>query len=226
MMPILKILKLVLVVVALAPPRTALAQYVPILPTVNPAFELESARIGAWAEYQSTDGTILSRQRHSLVGQGPKGFLLEVHVESEMFREAVVFRFELPGGSVKAAPQGWVDLMVGKRPPVRWLIPLPTAFQGFLAAKALVGKERVSTPAGVLSTSHYKNESEGDSFEYWVSREAPPLGFARSIKKIGAITARMELLKLGDGARAEIIETPHQVDQEEFLRELMQNLRK
>jgi hypothetical protein len=171
------------------------------------------------------NGALESKQRLALVGQGPKGYFLEVRVESPLFQEPVVFRFELPVGNVKASAQPWIDVMVGRRPPMRVLIPMPPPFPEFLASNALVGQERISAGARSFATMHYRNEKGGDVFEYWVSREAPPLGIVRSVKS-GSIASEMQLLRLGQGARPEIINTPRQVDPAELGLELKQNLRK
>ncbi|HJX65508.1 MAG TPA: hypothetical protein VJ860_16330 [Polyangia bacterium] len=222
------VLKVVVLLAALAPASTSSAQYAyfPIVPTVHPALELDGSRIGSWAEYRATDGTFTSKQRLALVGQGPKGYLLEVRIESPLFQEPVLVRFELPAGSVKAAPQPWIDVMIGQRPPMRIFTPLPSPFPEFLDPKALVGKERISAAGRAFTTKHYRNGKGGDIFEYWVSREAPPLGFVRSVKKVGSTVSGMELLSVGEGARPEMTQVPHQVDQAEFGRELEQNMRK
>ena len=220
------IMKWMLVLVALAPARLALAQYVPIMPTVYPAFQLQKDWIGTWAEYQSTDGAVSSRQRYSLVAQGPKGYILEVHVEADILQEQLVFRFELPEGPVGAAPEGWMDVMIGRQPPIRVLIPFPPAFDGFLASKARMENAKTKTAAGTFATSHYRNENQGSSFEYWVSRDVAPLGFARSVKKLGSILSQMELSKVGRGAQPEISLPARPVDMAEFVQRVVQNFRK
>jgi hypothetical protein len=200
--------------------------YLPVVPTVHPAFELNGSQLQSWAEYQSTDGTFPSKQRLALVGRGPKGFLLEVRIESPAFKEPVLVRFELPAGSMKAAPQPWVDVMIGQRTPMRIRMPLASPFPGFLDPKALVGNERIPVKRHIFTTRHYRNEEGGDFMDYWVSAEAPPLGFVLSVKKVGSIVSRMELLNIGNGARPEMTKEPRDVDQAEFGQELQRNMRR
>jgi hypothetical protein len=200
--------------------------YLPVVPTVHPAFEVNESQLQSWAEYQSTDGTFLSKQRLALVGRGPKGYLLEVRIESPAFKEPVLVRLELPAGSMKIAPQPWVDVMVGQRTPMRTRMPLSSPFPGFLDPKALVGKARIPAKGHIFTTRHYRNEQGVDFIDYWVSAEVPPLGYVLSVKKVGTIVSRMELLKIGSGARPEMTQEPRDVDPAEFRRELQRNMRK
>jgi hypothetical protein len=219
------ITKALLVLAALTLPHGASAQYLPILPIVRPAFDLDNSRVGSWAEYRTSDGAVSSTQRHALVGEGAQGYLLEVRVESPVFYEPVVFRFAVPG-SRKGTPQRFIDVMIGKNPPMRLDTTAPPAFEGFLAESARLGNETIKTPARTFTASHYRHQIEGDTWDYWVSREAPPLGFVRSIKKLGASWSQMELSNVGIGARPTIIAEPRPVDQAEFVRAMANNLRR
>jgi hypothetical protein len=220
------LLKTLLLGIALAAPATSAAQefYVPILPSERPAFKLDRSRIGTWAEYNEGDSRIFSKQRYSLVAQSSRGYLLEVHIESEIFVEPVVLRFELPTDPAQDTSNGTIDLMIGKSVPLRLTFPHPV-FEAFLAPHAKVRDELLATPAGKFATSHYLHRIENDAWEYWVSREAPPLGFVRSVKKFGSYFIGVELQRVGAGARAEMTLTPRTVGAEEFGHAIMSNLR-
>jgi len=63
MIPNTGVLKaLVLSVVSVAA-RESSAQYLPIVPTLQPALELDDSQIGAWAEYRAMNGALESKQR-------------------------------------------------------------------------------------------------------------------------------------------------------------------
>jgi hypothetical protein len=220
-------LKSLLLAIPLAAPATSAAQelYVPILPSDRPAFKLDRSRIGTWAEYNEGDGRIFSTQRYSLVAQSSRGYLLEVHIESEVFLEPVVLRFELPTDPEKDTSNGTIDVMIGTSVPLRLTVPHPPVFEGFLAPLAKVRDEPLATPAGKFATSHYLNKIENDAWEYWVSREAPPLGFVRSVKKFGSYFIGVELQRVGAGARAEMTLAPRTVGAVEFGHAIRSNLR-
>jgi hypothetical protein len=119
-----------------------------------------------------------------------------------------------------------VDVVIGQRTPMRIRMPLSSPFPGFLDPKALGGKERIPAKSHIFTTRHYRNEQGGDFIDYWVSAEVPPLGYVRSVKKVGTIVSRMELLNIGSGARPEMTQEPRDVDPAEFGRELQRNMRK
>ena len=127
--------------------------------------------------------------------------MLGVSVQSPAFRQPALFCFSFLARPVQRKPVA--------RSSCRWVTGSQSgAAAGGAAVWRLpgreggVGTERIQVGGRSLTAKGYRRQLQGDAWECWISLEAPPLGFVRSIKRLCTTTTRLELLRIGCSAPA------------------------
>ena len=213
------------IVGALLNPSASRADYVSLLPSTQPAIDVDSVAVGSWSRYRHESGQGADLQRFSMVGDAPDGRVLEVLVESPSFLEPVLFRFFVPrGGGVPSGPSP-LDVQVGNGAPLRALLPSASKFPDFMAASARVGAFQSRIGKVTLATTRYRHRLGEDRWEYEVSPKAAPLGFITSTKTIAGVVSRLQLLELGTGATPRMTKAPRHVAPADLMKALAANVR-
>jgi hypothetical protein len=205
-------------------PSAAPGQYLPLLPSTRPALDIGKVPLGAWAEYRHSGPAGDDTQRFALVGDVAEGRVLEVSVQSAAFRQPLLFRFVVPRGDGATASSRSLELQVGDGQPIRALLQEGPPFGDFLSEKAAIGTKRVQVAGRTLTAKGYRHHAEGDSWEYWISADAPPLGFVSSIKRLSTTTSRLELVHLGRGASSRMKPGARIVEGAAITRALLDNM--
>jgi hypothetical protein len=215
----------VLMAAALLLPTGVRADVMALLPSTRPALDIREVPLGTWAEYRQVRSGGSEIQRFALVGDTDAGRLLEVRVESSSFEKPVLFHFVVSRQPAKGTSSP-VDIQIGDDPPLRVLMPDPPPFPDFLSERAKLGTQSTVVEGKRLSVTRYRHEVAGDSWEYWITPKAPPLGFVRSLKQLGGSRSELFLLRVGRGAVANLTGRPVEVQWPAIGQALEKNLRK
>jgi hypothetical protein len=193
-------------------------------PTVVGA-PFDKVAIGTWGEYELRRGEQPARKtRHALVGKEGAAFVLETSSESPRGGKTIT-RTVVDADPTKEGAVKKVIVQMGDNDPME----MPQGRGGggpgergggmrfgarFLKpdAKTLVGKETVKVPAGTFQAEHHRTEGpNGGKVDFWVAKDAGPLGLIKMEMDIparpdgeGGGKLKSELLARGKGAKPEI----------------------
>lgn len=218
---------MVLFVAALGFPRESAAQ-VFTLPAWQTAVGLDSSPIGSWAEYKMVYGRLIATQRYILVAKKAGEAVLEVKMDSVEFVRPAIFRVTVAGrGAKRLKGPVALEVKIGDAEPIGLrMMEQNLLFPQFMESGARVGSDVMRVTGKDLHTTHFHHKIGTDYWDYWISEEVPPMGFVKSSKASGGISAVFELQAWGTGGRAEIHEPVRFVDGYELARRVSANLRK
>ena len=174
--------------------------------------------VGNGAVYQmETKGQPAISMEIDVVGQEAGGYWIEnrMNAPEEMISKMLV----TPSGPqrliVKASGQPAMELPVN--------LQAQQAPQTDLKQTAkLVGKEKITTPAGTFACDHYQmNEQRSGTVDAWVTAAVSPYGLVKMTSR----ETTMTLAKVVKGATSRITETPQKIEMPKMpsLSDLMNN---
>jgi hypothetical protein len=190
----------------------------PGMPALPVAKDLSTVGIGSWAEYAIVGGGTSSTIRWSVVGRTAEGTTIEISVaDTELGkgkRGRVVQQLTVKAGAVKGAA-----VQIADTDP----LAVPAKHElASLDAKLKQGDESVTVKAGTFSAAHYRQTAGLGTFDYWVSDSAGPLGIVKLtltlpaktkvIKKRASTTVSVELVAVGNDAKASVVKRPLALD--------------
>lgn len=221
------VLKISVLALALVVPRSAFAQIFSVMSS-QIAIDADGVQVGSWADYRISEGGPWLRHRYLLVAKKADSVVIELRVEGETFVRPMVVRTTLARSSVKEIPYAMAfEVKVGNDKPFGYrTAERPIRFSEFLDRSAVSGSESLRVGGRLISATHYHHKKDNETWDYWVSMAAPPLGFVRSIKVLGNRVSVHELVGLGTGGRPEINEAVQYVSDDEFSRRLVLNIKK
>jgi hypothetical protein len=173
---------------------------------------------GRWAEYQAQYQNDPYTIRYSVIGSeerdGKDFRWVEMQMKGKQKDKNLIYQVLVPGSFSEMDQVQEVIFKPGDRPAMKMSGPMLGMIRGQLdkqsflkdicAGVSLVGKERVSVPAGKFETLHFRNaEHAADS---WVSPDAP-----FSMVKSTGKEFQMELAAHGEGAKSAITEKPQEM---------------
>lgn len=176
-------------------------------------------QVGRWAEYKA----LYHKQdpytvRYAVVGSEHRGGKALQWVELRMIGEKkdkdMVYQMLVPGSLVEMDQVQEIVFKAGEKPAMKMNGMMMKMIRGQLASQnfyseickdmSLVGKEKVTVPAGQFQTFHYRSAKYGS--DTWLSPAAP----FSLIKSVGE-NHQMELAAQGGGAKSSISEKPQEM---------------
>jgi hypothetical protein len=213
-------------------PAAATAQQPGQGPPMPLAVDLAKVATGAWAEYAMSVGTMPPmKTRMSLVGKTPGANTVEMTVEGGMMAMAggkMIMQTVVDADTTKESPVKKLVMQLGTNDPME--MPLDPAHQRQFKKpnpKNLVKEETIKVAAGSFKTKHYRDKTaQGDTFDFWVSDSAPPLGLVKIEGEQKSNPAargpvKFELTAMGKDAKPAITKAPKPFDQQVFMQQMM-----
>jgi hypothetical protein len=183
------------------------------------ALDLKKVPVGSWAEYTLSIGQGMTmKSRVALVKRDATENVMEMGVEGGMAAMAggkAVMKMVLAADPTKAEkPVKQMIMQMGDNDPME--MPAGMAQQKFVKPdpKKVVAKETVKVAGGSFKTSHYREDTDKGTIDFWISEEVPPLGVVKmsSTPKAGATNptgqplppVTMELIGHGKDAKPQV----------------------
>jgi hypothetical protein len=170
---------------------------------------------GRWAEYQATFKNDSSLVRYSVVGHENRGGKdlkwVEMRMQGGKRQTNMIYQVLIPRSLTEMAQVQEIVFKPGDKPAMKMSGPMMQMIRGELEKQSfygdickgvsLVGREKVTVPAGTFLTLHFKsNENATDS---WLAPNAP-----FSLVKATGKNFQVELAAEGQGATSSIKEKP------------------
>jgi len=202
-------LTLPLLLASLAPPAWAQA---------NCLEQVKFPAQGRWAEYHATFKEKPYTVRYGVIGEEKRGGKtlqwVEMRMEGENKDHNMIYQLLVPGSLVELGGVQEIVFKPGSRPAMKMSGEMVQMIRGELEKQSvygemckgvsLVGKEKVTVPAGAIEALHYRSaEHASDS---WLS---PDVSF--SLVKSSGKDYLVELVKQGEGATSSITEKPQEM---------------
>jgi hypothetical protein len=203
-------------------PAVSLILLLTTAPTVQAQDCLAQVRfpkVGRWAEYKALyNGKDPYTVRYAVIGSEKRGGADLKWVELRMVGadadKTFTYQVLVPGSPGEMADVQEIVMKAGNKPAMKMngmmikMIRGQLDKQNFLAdickEVTLVGKEKVTVPAGRFQATHFHSAKYGS--DSWVAASVP---FAL-VKSVGK-TYQMELAVHGDGAKSSISEQPQEM---------------
>jgi hypothetical protein len=184
------------------------------------AENLKWPKVGTWAAYEGMyDEKTPMKTRYAVVGaetrEGTDYKWVEFKTHDEKRNKDMIYQMLVPGGGpLEMEGIQEVVIKVGTDPAtkmsgmmmkmIRGQLAKNSIFKDICTDAALVGKEKVSVPAGSFRANHYHSAKyETDS---WVDAKVP-FSMVKSVGKKHNIA----LMETGTGAESSITETPKEM---------------
>jgi hypothetical protein len=173
---------------------------------------------GRWAEYHATFKEKPYTVRYGVIGEEKRGGKtmqwVEMRMEGENKDHNMIYQMLVPGSLVELGQVQEIVFKPGTRPAMKMSGEMVQMIRGQLEEQSvygelckgvsLVGKEKVTVPAGAIEALHYHSaEHASDS---WLS---PDVSF--SLVKSSGKDYLVELVKQGEGAKSSITEKPQEM---------------
>ena len=208
--------------------RSSLSWAAAALLSVAPAVQAQDAcaenfkwpKVGAWAEYQGTyNKKTPVTTRYAVVGTEDRNGAGYKRIEFKMHdakkNTDMIYQMLVPGGGpLEMEGIEEVVMKMGDRPPMkmsgmmlgmmRKQLAQHMAFKDACTEVTMVGKEKVSVPAGSFSAKHF--HSAKYETDMWVSPKVP----FSMLKSVGK-SHELVLAATGEGAKSEITEKPQEM---------------
>jgi hypothetical protein len=202
-------LTLSLLLASLAPPASAQA---------NCLEQVKFPAQGRWAEYQATFKEKPYTIRYGVIGKETRGGKtlqwVEMRMEGENKDHDMIYQMLVPGSLVELGQVEEIVFKSGDRPAMKMSGQMVQMIQGQLQKQSvygemckgvnLVGKEKVTVPAGSIEALHYRSAER--TSDTWLS---PAVSF--SLVKSSGKDYLVELVKQGEGAKSSITEKPQEM---------------
>jgi hypothetical protein len=162
---------------------------------------LAKAAPGAWAEYAlGTGEKNVTTMRYSLVEKTKDKLAMEI----ETTMPPLVMRMDFVANGAAAWKLARIRMKMGTGAVQD--VPTPEGAEQIIkkggSFGALVGDEKLKTPAGEFACKHYRQKTEQGEGEVWMSDAALPAGLVQST--VAALGAKITIAKTGSGAKAKI----------------------
>jgi hypothetical protein len=181
--------------------------------------QVKFPEVGHWAEYKAVyNKTDPYTVRYAVVGREKRGGKtlewVELRMTGQKKDQNMVYQMLVPGSLVEMSKVEEIVFKPGDKPAMKMNGMMMNMIRGQMEKQnlygevckdmTLVGKEKVTVPAGQFETVHFRSAKyKSDS---WLSPGAP---FAL-IKSVGE-NHQMELAAHGDGAKSSITEPPQEM---------------
>ena len=173
---------------------------------------------GRWAEYHATFKEKPYTIRYGVIGQEKRGGKtlqwVEMRMEGENKDRNMTYQVLVPGSLVDLAEIQEIVFKPGTRPAMKMSGQMVQMIRGELEKQSvygemcngvsLVGKEKVTVPAGTIEALHYHSDERAS--DSWLS---PKVSF--SLVKSAGKDYLIELVKEGEGAKSSITEKPQEM---------------
>jgi len=175
--------------------------------------------VGSWAEYKALyNGKDPYMVRYAVIGSEKRGGAdlkwVELRMVGQDKDKNFTYKVLVPGSPTEMAQVQEIIMKAGDRPAMKMngmmlkMIRGQLDKQNFLAdvckQVTLVGKEKVTVPAGHFQATHFHSAKYGS--DSWVASSVP---FAL-VKSVGK-NYQMELAVYGNGAKSSITEQPQEM---------------
>jgi hypothetical protein len=173
---------------------------------------------GRWAEYKATYKNDPYTVRYGVIGQEARGGKtlqwVEMRMEGAKQERNLIYQMLVPGSLMEIGQVQEIVFKPGDQPAMKMSGEMMKMIRGQMDKQSfygemckgvtLVGKEKVTVPAGAFETLHFRSaENASDS---WVSPEVP-----FSLVKSTGKDYQVELVKQGEGATSSIKEKPQEM---------------
>jgi hypothetical protein len=181
--------------------------------------QVKFPEVGRWAEYKA----VYNKKdpytvRYAVVGSEKRGGKtldwVELRMTGQKKDQNMVYQMLVPGSLVEMGNVQEVVFKPGDKPAMKLNSTMMNMIRGQMEKQnlygevckdmTLVGKEKVTVPAGQFETVHFRSAKYNS--DSWLSPGAP---FAL-IRSVGE-NHQMELAAHGDGAKSSITETPQEM---------------
>jgi hypothetical protein len=173
---------------------------------------------GRWAEYQATYKETAYQVRYGVIGHERRGGKdmqwVEMRMQGGKQHQNMIYQMLVPGSLADLAKVQEIVFKTGDKPAMKMSGQMVELLRAQLDKQSiygemckdvtLVGKERVSVPAGSFPALHFRSEERQN--ESWVSAEVP-FSLVRSTGK----DYQVELTAQGAGATSSIKEKPREM---------------
>jgi hypothetical protein len=173
---------------------------------------------GQWAEYQATFKDDTSSVRYSVIGhenRGGKDFKwVEMRMQGGKRKTNMIYQVLIPRSLTEMGQVQEIVFKPGDKPAMKMSGPMMQMIRGELEKQSfygdmckgvsLVGREKVTVPAGTFSTLHFQSKENGT--DSWLAPNAP-----FSLVKSTGKNFQVELTDQGQGATSSIKEKPQEM---------------
>ena len=181
--------------------------------------QIRFPKVGRWAEYKALyNGKDPYMVRYAVIGSEKRGGAdlkwVELRMVGQDKDKNFTYQVLVPGSPTEMAQVQEIIMKAGDRPAMKMngmmlkMIRGQLDKQNFLAdvckQVTLVGKEKVTVPAGHFQATHFHSAKYGS--DSWVASSVP---FAL-VKSVGK-NYQMELAVYGNGAKSSITEQPQEM---------------
>ena len=189
----------------------------PVSAQANCLDQIKFPERGRWAEYKASYKEDPYTMRYAVIGSESRGGKslqwVEMRMSGARKDRNMIFQVLVPGSLADLSKVQEVVFKPGDQPAMKVSGPMLQMLRGQLEKEllfskvcngvSLVGKEKVTVPAGGFESLHYRSADSADS---WVS-PAVPFSVVKSTGK----NYQVELAGQGTGAKSSITETPREM---------------
>jgi hypothetical protein len=205
----MKFLALSLFLASLAPPAW---------PQATCLQQIKFPAQGRWAEFKATYKGDPYTVRYSVVGQERRGGKpmqwVEMSMEGGKKNQNLIYQMLVPGSLMEVGQVQEIVFKTGSQPAMKMSGQMVSMIRGQLEKQSfygemcksvsLVGKEKVTVPAGAFQTLHFHSDERGS--DSWISADVP-----FSLVKSTGKDYQVELVARGQGATSAIKEKPKEL---------------
>jgi hypothetical protein len=202
----------------------AIAQGAPVFPTI---VDLHQVTIGDWAEYQLTVPNGTMKQRMAVIARDENNTTLELSVEGGPMAAMgmMLIQVKIPRDPKMESRPAGVVMQVGKNTPMEMpkdhpMVP-KESFKRLIATDLEAKSETIKVAGGTFSCKRHVQKRGEDQSTSWLSEKAAPLGLVKMESKTPMGTAKVELVKIGKGAKSSLKSKPIPFNQETFMQQIM-----
>jgi hypothetical protein len=173
---------------------------------------------GRWAEYKATYRNDPYSVRYGVVGHETRGGKelqwVEMQMQGGKKDQNLIYQMLVPGSLMEIGQVQEIVFKPGDQPAMKMSGEMMNMIRGQLDKQSfygemckgvtLVGKEKVTVPAGAFETLHFRSAEHGS--DSWVSPEVP-----FSLVKSTGKDYQVELVGQGEGATSSIKEKPQEI---------------
>ena len=175
--------------------------------------------VGSWAEYKALyNGKDPYTVRYAVIGAENRGGAdlkwLELRMVGAKKDQNFIYQMLVPGSAAELGNVQELILKTGDKPPMKMNDMMMSMIRGQMQKQSflsdvckgvtLVGKEKVTVPAGKFEALHFHSDQYGS--DSWVAPQVP-FSLVKSVGK----TYQMELTVHGKGAKSSFTEQPQEM---------------
>lgn len=208
----------------LAVSSKANAQGAPVFPTIA---DLHQVTLGDWAEYQLTVPSGTMKQRMAVIARDENNTTLELSVEGGPMAAMgmMLIQVKIPRDPKMESRPAGVIMQVGKNTPMEMpkdhpMVP-KESFKRLNATELGTTTETIKVAGGTFSCKKHVQKRGEDQATSWLSEKAAPLGLVKMESKTPMGIVKVELVKLGKGAKSSLKSKPIPFNQEVFMQQIM-----